>query len=138
MFPPEKTIASLVSRSSSPENSSRSLVRPDRTSQSATEGSSFPLPRASSTANLSCTHSRVTTAPSSKTSYVVLGSEAGPKKLEMIKKHNIKTLTEDQFLELIGSRPSGAADPKYKEQQKKEEEKIKVEAKKIGPKKDDA
>ncbi|KAI9613718.1 hypothetical protein KEM48_003717 [Puccinia striiformis f. sp. tritici PST-130] len=46
---------------------------------------------------------RVTTSPSSKTSYVVLGSDAGPKKLEMIKKHKIKTITEDEFLALIGS-----------------------------------
>lgn len=62
---------------------------------------------------------------------MVLGSDAGPKKLEMIKKHNIKTLTEDGLLELIGSRPSGADDPKYVEQRKKEEKKIKEEAKKI-------
>ncbi|KAI5475697.1 chromosome transmission fidelity factor [Pseudohyphozyma bogoriensis] len=76
---------------------------------------------------------RVTTAPSSKTSYVVLGSEAGPKKLEMIKKHKIKTLDEDGFLELIGKRPSGANDPKYIEQKKAEEKKIKEEAKALGP-----
>lgn len=48
--------------------------------------------------------SRVTTSPSSKTSYVVLGSDAGPKKLELIAKHKIKTLTEDEFLELIATR----------------------------------
>ncbi|ORY75974.1 replication factor RFC1 C terminal domain-domain-containing protein [Leucosporidium creatinivorum] len=81
---------------------------------------------------------RVTTAPSSKTSYVVLGTDAGPKKLEMIAKHKIKTLTEDQFLELIGSRPSGADDPKFIAKQKEEAEKVKKEAKAIGPKKDDA
>lgn len=84
----------------------------------------------------STSNSRVTTAPSSKTSYVVLGSEAGPKKLEMIKKHGIKTLTEDAFLELIGNRPSGADDPKFKEQQKKETEKIKAVAKSMTTKLD--
>ena len=48
--------------------------------------------------------SRVTTSPSSKTTYVVLGSDAGAKKLEVIAKHKITTLTEDEFLELIGTR----------------------------------
>lgn len=79
---------------------------------------------------------RVTTAPSSKTSYVVLGTEAGPKKLEMIQKHGLKTLDEDGFLELIGKRPSGAADPKFIEQKEKEAKKIKDEAKKMALGKD--
>lgn len=79
--------------------------------------------------------SRVTGAPSSKTSYVVLGSDPGPKKLEMIAKHKLKTVNEDGFLELIGSRPSGADDPKFVEQKKKEEAKVKEDAKKIGVKK---
>ena len=78
-------------------------------------------------------NSRVTGQPSSKTSYVVLGAEAGPKKIEMIQKHKIKTLTEDTFLELIGKRPSGANDPKFIEAQKKEQAKIKEEAKKLAP-----
>jgi replication factor C subunit 1 len=47
---------------------------------------------------------RVTGAPSRVTSYVVLGTGAGPKKLETIQKQNLKTLNEDQFLELIGKR----------------------------------
>jgi replication factor C subunit 1 len=47
---------------------------------------------------------RVTGAPSRVTSYVVLGDGAGPKKMETIKKQNLKTLNEDQFLELIGKR----------------------------------
>lgn len=79
---------------------------------------------------------RVTTAPSSKTSYVVLGTEAGPKKLEMIQKHSLKTLDEDGFLELIGKRPSGANDPKFIEQQEKQAKKIKDEAKKMALSKD--
>ena len=69
--------------------------------------------------------SRVTTAPSSKTSYVVLGAEAGPKKLEQIAKHKIKTLDEDGFLALIGSRKSDPNDPKIVEAKKKEEQKVK-------------
>ncbi|TNY21158.1 DNA replication factor C large subunit [Rhodotorula diobovata] len=68
---------------------------------------------------------RVTTAPSSKTSYVVLGSEAGPKKLEQIAKHKIKTLDEDGFLALIGSRRSDPNDPKVREAKQKEEAKVK-------------
>ncbi|GAA5917835.1 hypothetical protein JCM8208_006381, partial [Rhodotorula glutinis] len=68
---------------------------------------------------------RVTTAPSSKTSYVVLGAEAGPKKLEQIAKHKIKTLDEDGFLALIGSRKSDPNDPKLVEAKKKEEQKVK-------------
>jgi len=44
---------------------------------------------------------KVTTTPSSRTSYVVLGVEAGPKKLEAIEKHKCKTLNEDQFLDMI-------------------------------------
>lgn len=38
---------------------------------------------------------------SSKTDFVVIGNNAGPKKLETIKKHNIKTLTELEFLNLF-------------------------------------
>ena len=48
--------------------------------------------------------SRVVGQPSSKTSYVVLGSDAGPKKLEAIKKHKLPTLDEDGFLALIADR----------------------------------
>lgn len=51
-----------------------------------------------------CVSSKVTGSVSSKTSYVVLGSDAGPKKLDMIKKNNIKTLDEDAFLNLIATR----------------------------------
>ncbi|KAK4057026.1 DNA replication factor C complex subunit Rfc1 [Microbotryomycetes sp. JL221] len=79
---------------------------------------------------------RVTSAPSSKTSYVVIGTDAGPKKLEMIKKHQIKTLTEDQFLQLIGQSPSKTDDPAYQEQKKKEEDKIKKVAKEMTISKD--
>lgn len=54
----------------------------------------------------------------------------------MIKKHGIKTLSEDQFLELIGKAPSKANDPAYREQVKKEEEKIMKQAKEMSVTKD--
>ncbi|TVY36303.1 Replication factor C subunit [Lachnellula occidentalis] len=42
-----------------------------------------------------------------KTSYVVLGNDAGPKKLEQIEQHNIDTLDEDGLIELLeGGGPS--------------------------------
>ncbi|KAL1738483.1 P-loop containing nucleoside triphosphate hydrolase protein, partial [Schizophyllum fasciatum] len=47
---------------------------------------------------------RVTGQPSGKTDYVVLGENAGESKLRAIKKNGLKTLNEDQFLELIGTR----------------------------------
>ncbi|WAQ87077.1 hypothetical protein PtA15_7A807 [Puccinia triticina] len=75
---------------------------------------------------------RVTTSPSSKTSFVVLGSDAGPKKLEMIKKHKIKTITEDEFLNLIGSKPSGEVDAKTLKKQEEEVKKVEQVAKLLG------
>jgi len=94
----------------------------------------------------------VTGAPSSKTSYVVLGSGAGAKKLEKIKEMRIKTLDEDSFLDLIRnrylvffynitteiekcvSRSAGDVDEKTKKKQAEEEKKIKQAAKAMGPK----
>ncbi|KAF8554964.1 DNA replication factor C, large subunit [Imleria badia] len=78
---------------------------------------------------------RVTLQPSSKTSYVVLGDNAGPSKLTAIKKHGLKTLSEDEFLALIGSRvgpggPGGAQlDDKTRKKMEKEKEAIKAAAK---------
>lgn len=79
--------------------------------------------------------SRVTLQPSSKTSYVVLGDNAGPSKLAAIKKHGLKTLSEDAFLALIGSRvgPSGTGgsaqlDQKTRKKMEKEEEAIREAA----------
>lgn len=46
----------------------------------------------------------MTGGPSSKTSYVVLGSDAGPSKLETIAKQKLKTLDEDEFLDMIRTR----------------------------------
>ncbi|KAF8271701.1 replication factor RFC1 C terminal domain-containing protein [Lactarius quietus] len=67
---------------------------------------------------------RVVGQPSSKTDYVVLGDNAGPSKVAAIKKHNLKTLTEDEFLSLIATR-KGPGDGKglsEKEKKKKEKE----------------
>ncbi|KAF8318220.1 DNA replication factor C, large subunit [Clavulina sp. PMI_390] len=74
---------------------------------------------------------RVTGSPSGKTDYVVLGSDAGPKKLEMIKKLNLKTLDEDGFLNLIATR-KGVLDKKQLEKLAKEEKKLKAEAAELG------
>jgi replication factor C subunit 1 len=50
---------------------------------------------------------RVTTAPSGKTDYVVLGEGAGASKLEKIEKLNLKTLDEDELFDLIRKRSAG-------------------------------
>ncbi|KKK20488.1 replication factor C subunit 1 [Aspergillus rambellii] len=75
---------------------------------------------------------KVTTAPSSKTSYVVLGGDAGPKKLETIKKHKLKTINEDGLFELIRRLPAnggdGVAAEKYEAKKKAEEEKVRAMA----------
>lgn len=68
--------------------------------------------------------SRVVGQPSSKTDYVVLGDAAGPSKLAAIKKHKLKTLSEDEFLDLIATR-KGPGDGKglsEKEKKKKDKE----------------
>ena len=75
---------------------------------------------------------KVTTSPSKKTSYVVLGSDAGPKKLETIRQLGIKTINEDGLFELIRRLPPNGGDGKageaWSEKKAKEEEKIKKEA----------
>ncbi|CAG8445116.1 782_t:CDS:10 [Acaulospora colombiana] len=43
--------------------------------------------------------------PSSRTSYVVVGDNPGPKKMEKVKQLKIPTLTEDQLLELVKTSP---------------------------------
>lgn len=53
---------------------------------------------------------RVTSAPSGKTDYVVVGDNAGASKLEKISKLALKTLTEDGLLELIRKSAPSADD----------------------------
>ena len=78
---------------------------------------------------------KVMGAPSKNTSYVVLGKDAGPKKLETIRANNIKTINEDGLFELIRRLPAnggdGKAAAKYAEQKQKEEEKIRKAAEEI-------
>lgn len=74
---------------------------------------------------------KVTSAMSLKTTCVVLGENAGPKKVEMIKDKNIKAITEDGFAELLRRMPpdggegvaaSEAAKKREKEAQRAQEE----------------
>jgi replication factor C subunit 1 len=80
---------------------------------------------------------KVTGAPSKKTSYVVLGTDAGPSKLQKIKNMDIKTIDEDGLTALIekltaaGNKGDSKAQAAYKEKQRKEEEKIREQAAEI-------
>jgi replication factor C subunit 1 len=75
---------------------------------------------------------KVTSGPSSKTSFVVLGTDAGPSKLRKIQEMNIKTIDEDGLFALIRRLPAnggdGKAAEKNNEKKKAEMEKIKKEA----------
>ncbi|KAF8420140.1 replication factor RFC1 C terminal domain-containing protein [Tirmania nivea] len=55
---------------------------------------------------------KCTIAPSKKTSFVVLGKDAGPKKLETIRQNNIKTIDEDGLYHLIRTLPANGGDSK--------------------------
>ena len=72
---------------------------------------------------------KVTTGPSSKTSYVVLGRDAGPKKLETVQKLNIKVINDDGLFELIRRLPANGGDSKaaaaFEKKQEVEEKKVK-------------
>lgn len=78
---------------------------------------------------------KVTTAPSKKTSYVVLGEDAGPKKLETIKLHALKVINEDGLFELIKRLPANGGDSaaaeKQAEKRAKDEENIRAAAKEM-------
>ena len=78
---------------------------------------------------------KVTSGPSSKTSYVVLGNDAGPKKLETIAKLNLKTINEDGLFELIRRLPAnggdGLAAEKHAEKKAKEQKQIEEAAAEI-------
>lgn len=71
---------------------------------------------------------KITGAPSKKTSYVVLGADAGPSKLTKIKDLSIKTIDEDGLFELIRKLPPGGGDSKlaaeHKAKKDKDEAKI--------------
>ncbi|KAK0639359.1 replication factor RFC1 C terminal domain-containing protein [Cercophora newfieldiana] len=71
---------------------------------------------------------KVTTAPSSKTDFVVLGDDAGPSKLKKIKDHGIKTIDEAGLFYLIKSLPAHGGTGKGAEKalQKREENEKKV------------
>ncbi len=73
---------------------------------------------------------KVTTAPSSKTSYVVMGNDAGPKKLETIAKLKLKVINEEGLFELIRRLPAnggdGKAAEKFEAQKKQEEKKVEL------------
>jgi replication factor C subunit 1 len=55
---------------------------------------------------------KVVGAPSGKTSYVVLGADAGPSKLQKIKDNNLKTINEDGLFQLIRRLPANGGDGK--------------------------
>ncbi|KAF9421647.1 hypothetical protein BGZ94_008791 [Podila epigama] len=55
---------------------------------------------------------RVTGSPSGKTNFMVVGDDAGQSKLEKAKKLKIKTIDEDEFLDLIRTSPAKTEDGK--------------------------
>ncbi|KHJ31490.1 putative subunit of heteropentameric replication factor [Erysiphe necator] len=71
---------------------------------------------------------KVTIAPSRKTSFVVLGNDAGPSKLRKIKELSLKTINEDGLFELIRLMPTNGGDSKEAEKNtiKKNQEMIKI------------
>lgn len=78
---------------------------------------------------------KCTGAPSKKTSYVVLGGDAGPSKLKTIAQHELKTIDEDGLYELIRRMPanggSGSAAKTYEAKQQADEAKIRAQAAEI-------
>jgi replication factor C subunit 1 len=75
---------------------------------------------------------KCTTSVSKKTSFVVLGTDAGPKKLEVIHANKLKTINEEGLFELIRKLPANGGDSKaaaaYDEKVKKERAKMEEEA----------
>ncbi|KAF2862546.1 DNA replication factor C, large subunit [Piedraia hortae CBS 480.64] len=75
---------------------------------------------------------KVVGAPSKKTSYIVLGEDAGPKKLKVIKDNNLKVINEEGLFELIKRLPANGGDSaaaaKMAEKKAAEDAKIKAEA----------
>jgi replication factor C subunit 1 len=60
-----------------------------------------------------------------------VGENAGASKLEKIKKADIKTLNEDEFLNLIATRKGAELDEKQIKAKEKEEQKIRDAAKEM-------
>ena len=63
-----------------------------------------------------------------------MGDNAGPSKIAAIKKHNLRTITEDEFLDLIGTRKglgNGKVDEKTKKKMEKEQEAIRQAAREM-------
>ncbi|KAF2154008.1 DNA replication factor C, large subunit [Myriangium duriaei CBS 260.36] len=75
---------------------------------------------------------KVTGAPSKKTSFIVLGTDAGPSKLKKIQEFGLKTIDEDGLFELIRRLPAHGGDSKaavkQAEKSAKEEEKLREQA----------
>lgn len=75
---------------------------------------------------------RITGAPSKKTTFVVLGNEAGPSKLRKIQELGLKSIDENGLFALIEACPPDGGDGKAAEKsaakRKADEEKIKREA----------
>jgi replication factor C subunit 1 len=75
---------------------------------------------------------RCTTSVSKKTSFVVLGTDAGPKKLEVIRDNKLKTINEEGLFALIRTLPANGGDSKaaaaHDEKVKKERIKMEEEA----------
>ncbi|KAK6439217.1 DNA replication factor C complex subunit Rfc1 [Oleoguttula sp. CCFEE 5521] len=78
---------------------------------------------------------KIMSAPSKKTSYVVLGEDAGPKKLQVIKQHALKVINEQGLFELIKRLPANGGDSSAAEQHAakiaKDEKKIRDDAAEI-------
>ena len=72
---------------------------------------------------------KITLAPSKKTNFVVLGSDAGPKKLETIRQYGLKTINEHGLFDLIRKLPANGGDGKAAEQYeaKQKDEQAKIE-----------
>ncbi|KAJ0124961.1 replication factor c subunit 1 [Diaporthe amygdali] len=75
---------------------------------------------------------KVTGAPSSKTTFVVLGDDAGPSKLRKIQEHGIKTIDENGLFDLIRKAPANGGSAKNaakaKEKQEADEKKVREAA----------
>lgn len=75
---------------------------------------------------------KVTTGPSKKTTFVVLGDDAGPSKLKKIREFGLKSIDENGLFDLIRTAPAqggaGKNAEKVKEKQEKDQQKIKEAA----------